>query len=126
MTQLRTPGSGMSWFAAAVRSEPIPTRALIAGLLSVATLMLVASCYYPYVPDDAFISLRYARRLIQGLGLTFTEGERVEGYSNLLWVLAVSAPGAARAGADRGSDPSPRQRRGTRRPYLLTSRNGAR
>ncbi|BAP31543.1 uncharacterized protein CHSO_2506 [Chryseobacterium sp. StRB126] len=36
------------------------------------------------------ISLRYAQRFIEGKGLTWNDGHPVEGYSNLLWVLAVS------------------------------------
>jgi arabinofuranosyltransferase len=50
--------------------------------------------YYPFISDDALISLRYAHRFIHGLGLTWNDGERVEGYSNLLWVLLSSALGA--------------------------------
>lgn len=50
--------------------------------------------YFPYISDDAFISLRYSRRLAAGHGLTWTDGERVEGYTNLLWVL-LHAPAAA-------------------------------
>ena len=47
-----------------------------------------------FLSDDALISLRYADRLIQGRGLTWNDDEPpVEGYSNLLWVLAVSALG---------------------------------
>ena len=51
-----------------------------------------------FVIDDAFISFRYARNFVEGHGLVFNAGERVEGYSNLLWVLAV-AP-FLRAGVD--------------------------
>jgi hypothetical protein len=40
--------------------------------------------------DDAYISYRYARNLSRGLGLVFNPGEKVEGYSNLLYVLLVS------------------------------------
>ena len=40
--------------------------------------------------DDAYISYRYARNLADGLGLTFNPGERVEGYSNLLYVLLLA------------------------------------
>ena len=40
--------------------------------------------------DDAYISYRYARNLAGGLGLTFNPGERVEGYSNLLYVLLLA------------------------------------
>ena len=40
--------------------------------------------------DDAYISYRYANNFADGLGLVFNRGERVEGYTNLLWVLLVS------------------------------------
>lgn len=41
--------------------------------------------------DDAFISFRYARNLIDGLGLVYNAAERVEGYTNFLWTLLVAA-----------------------------------
>ncbi|MCO4743310.1 MAG: hypothetical protein KC912_00890 [Proteobacteria bacterium] len=47
----------------------------------------------PFVADDALISLRYSQRLLEGQGLTFTAGEWVEGYSNLLMVLLCAALG---------------------------------
>ena len=37
------------------------------------------SVYWNYTADDAYISLRYAHRLMNGQGLTWTDGERVEG-----------------------------------------------
>jgi hypothetical protein len=40
-----------------------------------------------WTTDDAFISFRCARNLIEGLGLVFNEGERVEVYTNPLWTL---------------------------------------
>ncbi len=40
--------------------------------------------------DDAFISFRYARNFMAGEGLVFNPGERVEGYSNLLYVLLIA------------------------------------
>jgi hypothetical protein len=43
--------------------------------------------------DDAYISARYARNLAQGFGLVYNRGpgvERVEGYSNFLWVLVLA------------------------------------
>jgi hypothetical protein len=46
--------------------------------------------------DDAFISIRYAENLANGLGLVYNAGERVEGYTNLLWTLMLAA--AARTG----------------------------
>ena len=44
-----------------------------------------------FLTDDAFISFRYARNLLEGHGLVFNPGERVEGYSNFLWVLELAA-----------------------------------
>ena len=58
-------------------------------------LLSLALDYLPFFADDAFISLRYARRLVDGHGLTWTDGERVEGYSNLLWILCCSAVSVA-------------------------------
>ena len=61
-------------------------------LLSVLTLV----CYYylgrpaPGI-DDADIFLNYARRLAHGEGFVFNKGgERVEGFTSLLWVLICS------------------------------------
>ena len=44
-----------------------------------------------FLTDDAFISFRYVRNLVEGHGLVFNLGERVEGYSNFLWVLKLAA-----------------------------------
>ena len=40
--------------------------------------------------DDVFITLRYARNLLNGNGLVFNIGERVEGFSNPTWLLLVA------------------------------------
>ncbi len=71
-------------------------RALYAiGVLVPACVVLAVHAwqYLPFISDDALISLRYARRFIEGHGLTWTDGRPVEGYSNLLWVLMVSGVG---------------------------------
>jgi hypothetical protein len=57
------------------------------GLLAVA----VWRDAWPWIADDTFISLRYAEHLVQGHGLVWNPGERVEGYSNLLWILLTAA-----------------------------------
>lgn len=51
-----------------------------------------------WICDDAFISLRYADNLVAGHGLVYNPGERVEGYTNLLWTLLLAA--LRRAGVD--------------------------
>ena len=61
-------------------------------------IFVAAVCYglyevvqWQWVCDDAFISFRYARNLVNGLGLVFNAGERVEGYSNFLWTIILAA-----------------------------------
>lgn len=48
--------------------------------------------------DDAYISFQYARNLVDGHGLVFNPGERVEGYTNFGWVMILAAVHAV--GAD--------------------------
>jgi len=62
---------------------------LLGGLL----LALHIHYYYPFFSDDSLISLRYAQRLLDGHGLTWTDGNPVEGYSNLLWILGSALLG---------------------------------
>jgi hypothetical protein len=62
-------------------------------LITVIIFALGCFYYYPFISDDSLISLRYAKRFIEGKGLTWNDGHPVEGYSNLLWVLGVSALG---------------------------------
>jgi arabinofuranosyltransferase len=69
-------------------------RALLPVALPMAALAWAASRIWPFIEDDALISLRYARRLLEGHGLTWTDGDAVEGYSNLLWVLLSSLLGS--------------------------------
>jgi hypothetical protein len=63
----------------------------VAVLLTVAALVVHVYAFYPrYFVDDSYITLRYAKRLIQGRGLTWTDGERVEGYTNFLWTVLIA------------------------------------
>jgi hypothetical protein len=66
----------------------------VALLLAVAALRAARQFY----EDDAFITLRYARRWIDGAGPTWTDGERVQGYTHPLWLLQLALLG--RCGAD--------------------------
>jgi hypothetical protein len=40
--------------------------------------------------DDAFISFRYVRNFLDGHGLVFNIGERVEGYTNFFWIMLLA------------------------------------
>jgi len=43
-----------------------------------------------YLSDDAFVSFRYARNFINGSGLVYNVGEKVEGYTNFLWTMLIA------------------------------------
>jgi len=79
-------------------------RGLTAFLLLVAAGLFVfhARIYWQWTEDDAFISYRYSQNFARGEGLVFNPGERIEGYSNLSWVLLGAA--ASRAGRDLEHD----------------------
>lgn len=88
------PSSPASRNTATASSDP-PAAQLkwnaLAVLATAIALGAYAGSFLPFMSDDAFISLRYAERLVTGHGLTWSDGPRVEGYTNLLWVLACAA-----------------------------------
>jgi len=66
----------------------LPRRPLIvaaAGLVSAHCLW-----FRDHRVDDAFITMRYARHLAEGIGPVFNAGERVEGYTNFLWMALLA------------------------------------
>ena len=67
----------------------------IAAATGLVLVAVFAVHFINYAPDDVWISLRYAQNLASGQGLTFNPGERVEGYSNFLWVLLNAAIAAS-------------------------------
>ena len=68
------------------------TRILAFSLLTL-TLFVAGILIFNYIPDDTFITLRYARNVLKGEGFVFNAGERVEGYTNYLWLLVLVAAG---------------------------------
>lgn len=40
--------------------------------------------------DDAYICFRYAENFVGGQGLVFNKGEKVEGYTDFLWIINLS------------------------------------
>ena len=62
-----------------------------AALFIYRTSFVVGGERYFSLFDDAMISMRYAKNLANGHGLVWNPGgERVEGYTNLLWVLYMA------------------------------------
>ena len=56
------------------------------------TLFSVIVVQRAWVCDDAFISLRVVDNFTRGLGFVYNPGERVQGFTNPLWVLLLSGP----------------------------------
>jgi hypothetical protein len=66
---------------------------LVASLLAIgfSALALSFSRRYAYnIVDDALITVQYARNLALGHGVVFNAGERVEGYTNFLWLALLA------------------------------------
>lgn len=57
----------------------------LTGAVAVASVVLAVKRFI--ILDDAYISLRFAEMALQGHGLVYNIGERVEGYTNFLWTL---------------------------------------
>ena len=86
-------------------SDPEPTQgaeraplALWATFGLIVTLYLAHAKAYLFLNDDAFISFRYADHWARAGELVYNLGERVEGYTNFLWVALLSL--VARLGGD--------------------------
>jgi arabinofuranosyltransferase len=61
------------------------------GIFIFRTSFLVDGERYFCLQDDAMISMRYAKNLTSGFGLVWNPGgERVEGFTNPLWVLFMA------------------------------------
>jgi hypothetical protein len=65
------------------------------GAICAVALALQIYHFWPFMTDDAYISLRYSQRLLEGHGLTWNDlPPAVEGYTNFLWVLLCAGLGA--------------------------------
>jgi len=62
-------------------------KAILLGLL---LIFIIQCAHLNFTQDDAFISFRYVKNFLSGQGLVFNPGERVEGYTNFLWILLLS------------------------------------
>jgi len=78
--------------------RPLLRQQVLPCVLGIALLLVLACGFWPYTVDDAYITFRYSRNLAAGLGPVFNPGERVEGYTSLLWMLGGA--GASALGLD--------------------------
>ncbi len=58
--------------------------------VAVAAALLLHARAWEFVCDDAYISFRYAKNLAEHGALEYNLGERVEGYTNFLWVIVLA------------------------------------
>lgn len=64
----------------------------IVGQIAILMVFGVHAYWLASNDEDAYISFRYGRNLLEGHGLVFNPGgERVEGITNLLWTLLLAA-----------------------------------
>jgi hypothetical protein len=73
----------------------LPFLALVPCLVCLAVAIpmqsrVIGGVRFFWLDDDQMISMRYARNLVDGFGLVFNPGERVEGYTNPLWTLMMA------------------------------------
>jgi arabinofuranosyltransferase len=77
------------------RSKMAPTwsRSRCFAVVALAAIVFVVHAHsIDAICDDAFISLRYARNLVDHGVAEYNLGERVEGYSSPLWMLLSTVP----------------------------------
>jgi len=85
-------GGAAAWVLARPYLVVLPMVALVfAGLIEARSIVVNGHAYLG-LDDDAMISLRYASNLKSHLGLVYNPGERVEGYTNPLWVVLMAVP----------------------------------
>ena len=63
----------------------------VALALLVLALLGVLVHRFHFLGDDCFIAFRFSKNLVDGHGLVYNPGERVEGYTQFLWVLLMAA-----------------------------------
>lgn len=77
----------------AARANPL-TEPILLPLLLLFTTRALFWINNPYAGEDAYITFRYSRNLVRGLGPVYNAGERVQGFTSPVW-MAWNALGIA-------------------------------
>ena len=64
----------------------------VLGVFTYTVLRVEGRIHHGFLEDDAYISLRNAKNLVEGHGLTYNPGERVEAYTNFLLTMLMALP----------------------------------
>lgn len=70
-------------------SRDASARLLLGAVLLAFAVVIVRNAW---VSDDAMITLRTVQRLLDGEGLTWNPGERVQAFTHPLWMFALALP----------------------------------
>jgi arabinofuranosyltransferase len=73
-----------------IMNYPLQKKTYLLILLALIITISHQSLFFNWTNDDAFISYRYTENLCDGKGLVFNSGEKVEGYSNFLWIIVLA------------------------------------
>jgi arabinofuranosyltransferase len=76
-----------AWMTAPVTAAVI---VVVVGLALAALFAWEVRAAGPIAIDDAYITFSYSKNLAAGHGPVYGHGERVEGYSNFLWMVLVA------------------------------------
>ncbi len=80
-----------SWYLARTQQERLHLSLFLLAVVLYSLHYLVFCWPQPFFIEDSAITFSYARNLMQGEGLVpFHGSERVEGYSNPLWMLLIA------------------------------------
>jgi len=70
-----------------------PTRAALWLLVPIGFFVWAVASLWPHTIDDTYIYVLYAKNQVEGNGLVFNLGQRVDAMSNYLWVLVMALGG---------------------------------
>ncbi len=74
-----------------VQSVQQNNKTLFIIISAIAVLISIIYSYkLKWLGDDIFIALRYVQNFIEGNGLVYNKGERVEGFTDFLWIMLIS------------------------------------
>lgn len=71
------------------RKRSVPDWVGYLFLVTALAVHLLLVYQFNFTQDDAFITFRYAANYLDGHGLVYNVGERVEGYTNFLWTILM-------------------------------------
>ena len=61
--------------------------------ISIVCVVFFLNQFWEFYQDNTCIVRTYSRNLLEGNGLVWTNGERVEGCTQFLWVVLIAAVG---------------------------------